>query len=83
MTQAAASPNPILATKTAVSIHRHDQNFDFGEGVIDLRMVDEGGGVFFELRQEDRGPIRADLEDLVAIVLVAQKLHKQPGAGLS
>lgn len=32
------------------------------------------GGAFFELRQDDHGPIRADLEDLQALVIAAQRM---------
>ena len=72
-------PDRVLITTTAVAIHRHGQNFSFGEGMIDLHMVDETGGAFFELRQEGIGPIRADIEDLVAIVKAAKQLLKQTG----
>lgn len=71
-------PDPI-ATITAMAIHPPDRNPCYGEDVIELRMVDEAGGAFFEVRQDDRGPIRADLEDLQALVAAAQRMLAQEG----
>jgi len=66
-----------IATITAMVIHPPDVNPCYGEDVIEIRMVDEAGGAFFELRQDDRGPIRADLEDLRALVAAAQRMLGQ------
>lgn len=63
-----------IATITAMVIHPPNVNPCYGEDVIEIRMVDEAGGAFFELRQDDRGPIRADLEDLEALVVAAQRM---------
>lgn len=68
--------NPI-ATITAMVIHPPDVNPYCGEDVIEIRMPDEAGGAFFELHQDDRGPIRADLEDLQALVTAAQRMLGQ------
>lgn len=64
-------------TITAMVIHPPDVNPCYGEDVIEISMVDEAGGAFFELRQDDRGPIRADLEDLQALVTAAQRMLGQ------
>lgn len=69
--------NAPIATITAMVIHPPDVNPCYGEDVIELRMTDEDGGAFFELRQDDRGPIRADLEDLQALVAAAQRMLRQ------
>lgn len=69
-----------IATITAVAIHPPDVNPCHGEQVIELRMVDEAGGCFFELRQEDAGPIRCDLADLELMVTQARALLAQPAA---
>lgn len=66
-----------IATITAMVIHPPDVNPCYGEDVIEIRMVDEVGGAFFELLQDDRGPIRADLEDLQALVIAAQRMLGQ------
>ena len=66
-----------IATITAMVIHPPNVNPCYGEDVIEIRMVDEAGGAFFELRQDDRGPIRADLEDLRALVAAAQRMLGQ------
>lgn len=68
-----------IATITAMVIHPPNVNPCYGEDVIELRMADEAGGAFFELRQDDRGPIRADLEDLQALVAAAQRMLGQEG----
>ena len=72
--------DPIATTTTAVMIHRAGQNPWIDEDVLELRMVDEAGGCFFELRQEDKGPIRADLEDLAALLKAARRMIAQPAA---
>ena len=64
-------------TITAMVIHPPTVNPSYGEDVIEIRMVDETGGAFFELRQDDRGPIRAGLEDLQALVIAAQRMLGQ------
>ena len=69
-----------ITTITAVLIHRPVQNPWIDEGVIELRLVDEVGGCFFELRQEDKGPIRADMEDLEALLIAARQMIAQPAA---
>jgi hypothetical protein len=69
--------DPVLITTTSMAIHRPGQNFHYGEDVIHLRMVDEAGGAFFEIRQDDKGPIRADLEDLIAMLKAARAMLKQ------
>lgn len=66
-----------IATITAMAIHPPGVNPCCGEDVIEIRMVDQAGGAFFELRQDDRGPIRADLEDLQALVIAAQRMLGQ------
>lgn len=68
-----------IATITAMVIHPPNVNPCYGEDVIELRMTDEAGGAFFELHQDDRGPIRADLEDLQALVAAAQQMLGQEG----
>jgi hypothetical protein len=68
-----------IATTTAVTIHATDQNFDFGEQSIELRMVDEAGGAFFLISQEDGTPIRAELAELELLVATAKTLLKQKG----
>lgn len=75
----AAMADPI-ATITAVVIHPPEANPCYGEDVIELRLVDESGGSFFELRQDDRGPIRCDLQDLELLLEQARRLLDQPGA---
>lgn len=79
--QAVASDGSVIATITSVTIHNRDQNFSYGEGGIELRMVDETGGAFFELRQEDVGPIRTDLADLEVLACQARRLLQQPVFG--
>lgn len=69
----------VIATIMAVAVHRENDNPCFAEGVIELRMADEAGGAFFELRQEDVGPIRADLEDLELLAKQARRLMRQKG----
>jgi len=72
-------PDPI-ATITAVVIHPAEVNPCYGEDVIELRLVDESAGCFFELRQDDHGPIRCDLQDLELLLEQARRLLDQPGA---
>lgn len=70
----------LIATITAVVIHPDDVNPCYGEDVIELRLVDEAGGGFFELRQNDHGPIKSDLQDLELLLEQARVLLNQPGA---
>lgn len=70
----------LIATITAVVIHPDDVNPCYGDDVIELRLVDEWGGCFFELRQNDHGPIRCDLQDLEVLLEQARVLLNQPGA---
>lgn len=72
--------NPSTTIITAMAIHRHTVNPWYGEDVIEIRMVDQAGGAFFELRQDDQGPIRADLKDLQALVVAAQRMLGQETA---
>lgn len=69
-----------IATITTVVIHPPDVNPCYGEQVIRLSMVDEAGGCFFELSQDEAGPIRCDLADLELLVAQARTLMAQPGA---
>jgi hypothetical protein len=69
-----------IATIIAVVIHPPEVNPCYGEDVIELRMVDEAGGCFFELRQNEAGPIRCDLADLELLVTQARTLLAQPAA---
>jgi hypothetical protein len=63
-----------IATITAMVIHPPDVNPCYGKDFIEIRMTDEAGGASFELRQDDHGPIRADLEELQALVIAAQRM---------
>lgn len=69
-----------IATITTVVIHPPEVNPCYGEGAIELCMVDEAGGCFFELRQDEAGPIRCDLADLELLAIQARTLMAQPGA---
>lgn len=68
-----------VATTTAVTIHREGQNFCFGDDVTTLRMVDEEGGAFFLLSQNDKEPLRMDLQELEVLVEEARNLLAQRG----
>lgn len=68
-----------IATTTSVVIHPPNVNPCYGEDVIELKMVDESGGPFFELWQNGEGPIRADLEDLIMMVEKAKIMLDQEG----
>ena len=68
-----------IATTTTVVIHPPNVNPCYGEYVIELKMVDEEGGPFFELSQDDNKPIRADLEDLIVLAEQAKMMLAQEG----
>lgn len=69
-----------IATITSVVIHPPAVHPCYGEGAIELRMVDGSAGFFCELRQDGVGPIRCYLEDLELLVAQARALLAQPVA---
>ena len=73
------TPTKYLATTTAITIHTEGQNFCFDEDLTTLQMVDEGAGPFFLLSQEEREPLRMDLQEMELLVEQARKLLAQPG----
>jgi len=68
-------------TPIAVSVHRKSESPIFGEGVTNIRIDDEGGGMFLVISQEDK-EIRCDIEELELILSAARELiapHLEPG----
>lgn len=68
-----------VATITAVTIHTEGQNFSYDEDITTLRMVDEAGGAFFLLSQNDGEPLRMDLQEMDLLVKEAREMLAQPG----
>ena len=73
-----STPTKYLATTTAVTIHPEGMNFSYAEDATTLRMVDEAGGAFFLISQEDREPLRMDLQEMELLLATARKLLAQP-----
>jgi hypothetical protein len=73
------TPTKYLATTTAVTVHPEGQNFSYAEDITTLRMVDESGGAFFLISQNDGKPLRMDLQEMELMVEEARKLLAQPG----
>lgn len=69
-----------IVTITSVAIHIPTENPCFGEGVIEMKLEDEAGGCFVELRQEGRGPIRINPDEMDLLAKWARRLVRQPGA---
>jgi hypothetical protein len=61
---------------TEITVSNTDQHPVFGEGNTQVRLADEAGGPFIELRQEDAGPLRFDLEELALIYEKARAMVK-------
>lgn len=72
----------ILITTTELTVHLKDKSPVFGEGVIHVRLDDEGAGPFVVLRQmkdstEDDGysNIKMDFEELEHIIKAVKMLQ--------
>lgn len=74
-----STPTKYRATITAVTIHTEGLNFYFDEDVTTLKMIDEAGGAFFLISQNDGEPLRMDLQELELLVKEAREMLAQPG----
>lgn len=74
-----STPTKYRATATAVTIHMEGQNFSYAEDITTLQMVDEAGGAFFLISQNDGEPLRMDLQEMELLVEQARNLLAQPG----
>lgn len=69
-----------MTTKTTITqftLHRESESPVFGEDNIDVRLQDEGGGYFLELKQVNsngEAQIRIDFEELELILNKAREL---------
>lgn len=74
--------NEILVTPTELTVHFKDKSPIFGEGVIHVKLDDEGAGPFVTLRQmkesnEDDGynNIKMDFQELEHLVKAVKMLQ--------
>jgi hypothetical protein len=72
----------ILVTMTELTVHRKDKSPVFGEGVIHVRLDDEGAGPFVVLRQMKESKeedcysnVKMDFEELEHVVKAVKMLH--------
>ena len=67
-----------MKTITAISIHRSGESPVFGEGVVTVRLDDEGGGAFFVL-EESGQQVRVTADELDEIREAVAMMIKQDG----
>jgi len=63
-------------TPIQCAVHRISQSAIYGEGVINIRLQDDGGGAFFEISSNDAGEqkIKCDPIELKLLAEAAEML---------
>jgi len=80
MEQPAITKSGSRVTTMEVAVHYPNMNPSFAEGVICVRVDDEGGGPFIVIAQDfgdKENKIRIDIDELPVIIDVAKKLVRE------
>jgi hypothetical protein len=68
----------VTSTPIGTSVHQHDVNPLYGEGVTHVLLEDNAAGAYILLKQCDEhskvGEIRLDIEELEAVLVAARDL---------
>lgn len=71
---------PPTKTILCVSVHREDDNPEFGESVTKIAVQDEAAGGFLHLsqcRDDDKGGLIFDLDELEYVATIGRELIEQ------